>query len=79
MLSQSLQVNDGWCEGTKNGKRGMFPDNFVHLRPAPNKPPEKTPPQEPVPSESPVVMRETGMYYLSSSVPVSFILTLSPS
>ena len=30
----SLQVDHGWCEGTKNGERGMFPDNFVKLRPA---------------------------------------------
>ncbi|CAI8057042.1 SH3 domain-containing kinase-binding protein 1, partial [Geodia barretti] len=27
-------VDDGWCEGTKNGERGMFPDNFVRLRPS---------------------------------------------
>ena len=31
----SLQVAEGWCEGTnKNGERGMFPDNFVQMRPA---------------------------------------------
>ena len=35
MHTPSLQVvDDGWCEGTKNGERGMFPDNFVRLRPS---------------------------------------------
>lgn len=27
-------MDDGWCEGELNGQRGMFPDNFVQLRPA---------------------------------------------
>ena len=32
-----LQTDDGWCEGTvkETGQRGMFPDNFVELFPAP--------------------------------------------
>ena len=26
------QVDDGWCEGTLNGVRALFPDNFVEMR-----------------------------------------------
>ena len=25
-------MDEGWCEGTLYGKRGMFPDNFVQIR-----------------------------------------------
>jgi SH3 domain-containing kinase-binding protein 1 len=33
------QEEDGWWEGTLNGKRGWFPDNFVEvIKDAPHKP-----------------------------------------
>lgn len=25
------KLSDGWWEGTLNGKRGLFPDNFVKV------------------------------------------------
>lgn len=28
-------MDEGWCEGVLNGKKGMFPDNFVKLREPP--------------------------------------------
>lgn len=28
------QIDEGWCEGMLGGVRGMFPDNFVKIRPA---------------------------------------------
>ena len=66
-LSLSVQVDDGWCEGTKkNGKMGMFPDNFVKLRPvttppaAVSRPAAKAPPPDPTPSDPPVVVRSAG-------------------
>ena len=31
-------MDEGWCEGVLNGKKGMFPDNFVKIR-EPTKPP----------------------------------------
>jgi hypothetical protein len=34
VITNVTQVYHGWCEGTKNGERGMFPDNFVQMRPA---------------------------------------------
>ena len=37
-------MDEGWCEGTLNGKRGMFPDNFVKIRE-----PTKAPPADPAP------------------------------
>ena len=37
-------MGDGWCEGTLNGKRGMFPDNFVQIQ-EPSKPPPDAGPQ----------------------------------
>ena len=67
----SLQVEDGWCEGTnKNGERGMFPDNFVQMRPASKQqtqqPEETTPLSTPLSTPKPatptVVTRESGMY-----------------
>ena len=38
-------MDEGWCEGTLNGKRGMFPDNFVQLR----EPQKVPPPADPAP------------------------------
>ena len=38
-------MDEGWCEGTLNGKRGMFPDNFVQLR----EPQKAPPPADPAP------------------------------
>ena len=62
-----MQVDDGWCEGTKlNGKIGMFPDNFVKLRPvttpaaAVSKPATKAPPPDPAPSQPPIIARSAG-------------------
>ena len=43
------QVDEGWCEGTLNGERGLFPVNFIKMRPA------KIPPPAQPPSEPPVV------------------------
>ena len=76
-LSLSLQVYHGWCEGTKNGERGMFPDNFVQMRPATEEVPspadggqqsEKTTPlvtpTEPASGES----TDTGMYVCISAL-----------
>merc|ERR1711990_1075479 len=31
LVQNCAQKEDGWMEGTLNGKRGMFPDNFVKL------------------------------------------------
>lgn len=31
IITNVITVVDGWCEGTLNGKRGMFPDNFVKV------------------------------------------------
>lgn len=31
IITNVVSVTDGWCEGTLNGKRGMFPDNFVKV------------------------------------------------
>uniref|UniRef100_A0A8C9R5Y5 Osteoclast-stimulating factor 1 n=1 Tax=Scleropages formosus TaxID=113540 RepID=A0A8C9R5Y5_SCLFO len=33
------EVEEGWWEGTLNGKTGMFPSNFTKLLPDPNDPP----------------------------------------
>ena len=32
IITNVVRVSDGWSEGTLNGKRGMFPDNFVKVR-----------------------------------------------
>jgi hypothetical protein len=29
VITDVVKVSEGWCEGTLNGKRGLFPDNFV--------------------------------------------------
>ena len=38
-----LQVDEGWCEGVLNGKKGMFPDNFVQIREPTQPPPAAEP------------------------------------
>lgn len=67
-----LQVGDGWCEGTYDGKKGMFPDNFVQLKPASvpfpavtaaregNSPPPDSQPSDPTPIDPPVVTKQAG-------------------
>jgi len=32
VVKNCIQKEDGWMEGTLNGKRGMFPDNFVKVQ-----------------------------------------------
>lgn len=72
-----LQVDDGWCEGSYGGKKGMFPDNFVQLKPATAPPPAATatkamarpPPPDPQPSsdpapiDPPIVTRPAGIVH----------------
>ena len=29
VFSMSQSEEDGWCKGVLNGRRGLFPDNFV--------------------------------------------------
>ena len=88
LLPLTLQVYHGWCEGTKNGERGMFPDNFVRMRPATedvSSPADReqqsekiTPPvtpTEPASGES----TDTGMYvcmYLSPTLTLSHIFVV---
>lgn len=31
IITNVVKVADGWCEGTLNGKKGLFPDNFVKV------------------------------------------------
>ena len=50
VLKKVKIVDEGWAEGELNGKRGMFPDNFVEIRPAAE---EKPPPPAPLPEERP--------------------------
>ena len=33
IITNVLQAEEGWMEGTLNGKRGVFPDNFVKVLP----------------------------------------------
>lgn len=30
-ITEVVTMHDGWWEGTLNGKRGLFPDNFVKV------------------------------------------------
>ncbi|XP_064406199.1 uncharacterized protein LOC135350985 isoform X4 [Halichondria panicea] len=41
IIQDVVTVDEGWCEGTLNGERGLFPVNFVKMRPAepPSEPP----------------------------------------
>ena len=32
VITDVVRSCDGWYEGKLNGKRGMFPDNFVKVR-----------------------------------------------
>ena len=34
IITNIVDVDVGWCEGELNGKRGMFPNNFVEMIPA---------------------------------------------
>ena len=31
IITNVVKVTDGWCEGFLNGKKGVFPDNFVKV------------------------------------------------
>lgn len=31
VIQDVINKGGGWCEGTLNDKRGMFPDNFVKI------------------------------------------------
>jgi CD2-associated protein len=31
VIKQSVKKEDGWMEGELNGKRGLFPDNYVEV------------------------------------------------
>lgn len=31
VITNVTKTSEGWCEGTLNGRRGMFPDNFVKV------------------------------------------------
>lgn len=50
IVKKVVVVDEGWAEGELNGKRGMFPDNFVEIRPAQE---ERPPPPVPQPEERP--------------------------
>ncbi|CAI8028076.1 SH3 domain-containing kinase-binding protein 1 [Geodia barretti] len=62
VITNVTQVYHGWCEGTKDGERGVFPDNFVKMRPTTEDVPspaereqqseKTTPPTEPASGES---------------------------
>ena len=32
IISDVIKQDGGWWEGTLNGKKGVFPDNFVKVR-----------------------------------------------
>jgi len=34
IIKNIVDVDVGWCEGELNGKKGMFPNNFVEMIPA---------------------------------------------
>ncbi|XP_031412875.1 SH3 domain-containing kinase-binding protein 1 [Meleagris gallopavo] len=50
-------IDVGWWEGELNGKRGVFPDNFVKLLPSDF---EKERPKKPPPPSAPVVKQGLG-------------------
>lgn len=31
VITNITKTSEGWCEGSLNGRRGMFPDNFVKV------------------------------------------------
>lgn len=31
VITNIVKVSEGWCEGCVNGRKGMFPDNFVKV------------------------------------------------
>lgn len=81
-IQNVTQVDDGWCQGTYGGKTGMFPDNFVQLKPvtvpppvaaAPIKPQGKPPPPDPTPTPSdPIVTRQAAQRTKSRRAKVTF-------
>lgn len=52
-------IDVGWWEGELNGRRGVFPDNFVKLLP-PDFEKEGTRPRKPPPPSAPVVKQGAG-------------------
>ena len=34
IITNIVDVDVGWCEGELNGKKGVFPNNFVEMIPA---------------------------------------------
>lgn len=52
-------IDVGWWEGELNGRRGVFPDNFVKLLP-PDFEKEGTRPKKPPPPSAPVVKQGAG-------------------
>lgn len=44
VISDVIKHDGGWWEGSLNGKKGMFPDNFVKDMPKKEKPRENHPP-----------------------------------
>ncbi|XP_064405548.1 uncharacterized protein LOC135350490 isoform X3 [Halichondria panicea] len=53
IIQDVVTVDEGWCEGTLNGERGLFPVNFVKMRPAKIPPPAQ-------PASEPPVVRDGG-------------------
>ncbi|EOB05284.1 SH3 domain-containing kinase-binding protein 1, partial [Anas platyrhynchos] len=50
-------IDVGWWEGELNGRRGVFPDNFVKLLPSDF---EKERPKKPPPPSAPVIKQGSG-------------------
>ncbi|XP_075031355.1 SH3 domain-containing kinase-binding protein 1 isoform X1 [Calonectris borealis] len=51
-------IDVGWWEGELNGRRGVFPDNFVKLLPSDF---EKERPKKPPPPSAPVIKQASGI------------------
>lgn len=53
IITNIVDVDVGWCEGELNGKKGMFPNNFVEeLSPAASEEVVAPPVTEPAPASS---------------------------
>ena len=67
IITNITDVDVGWCEGELNGKKGMFPDNFVE---------EFSTPGEEVPSASPLPSSnsKTGQMKHESAVRERFLI-----
>ncbi|XP_064403143.1 uncharacterized protein LOC135348759 isoform X2 [Halichondria panicea] len=48
IIQDVVTGDEGWCKGTLNGERGLFPVNFVKMRPAEIPSPAEPPSQPPV-------------------------------